>query len=358
MLIKKIVAILCVALLFSSCAEKPSATQKNGVTKAETQSDKSVESALNNDDDSAKENILANIPKEYKTSFQGKMNKLIIDAVVNIPPVTEDILTYQIDKTTLSEEQTNSIAKSFWGEKSSELEWDERSHIYTMDKSKNPNSYYTYVIRDGRFVISFKGADYNPYPENRVIDEKDYKGNLKTSEAISACEKILSNMDTNTYKVSNVTMYGQGGNHPYMDINFAYYKNGMPIFSRSSLTYTNFIVDDDGIGRMIGYGFSLQEQEPVSKIIPLETAIELLTESIDNIAVFGNGEFDNNQIDESGNLTEMNVCEITFQYSIRKALDGKMIASPSWGFWLKKSSTNSKTNVFVAIDAITGEVII
>lgn len=148
--------------------------------------------------------------------------------------------------------------------------------------------------------------------------------------------------DRDDYVVDYVQAYGNNGRRPYYKIVFKRMLDGMPVTA-----YNNwiFLFDNNGIERVTGSLFDMEEIGLEETILSLDEAVERLLEQASSI-----------DLEEKSHMT---VTRVTLEYVVVTTPTGRILATPVWRFWLGKDEDerNFFGHKILGIDAITGELI-
>jgi len=369
MKIKRQVIALALALLqivaLAACAEIPDSIDRDGIVVAGTNNDedKVNDPAVPSENTSAPasktpaEESIAIISDSNGQHIKMDVdtlagNKLCIDAVVEADGITQ-ISKYNYVLVPISEELRESLFAARFGNRASEFEYDELNHVWTLSNSSSVADYYLYntynpmagetVPGEESFSLEYRKVDLYPFEDNLLESVSSSAVTLPLDEVISLCNQLVGAItNQEDYTVDYVHAYGTNGRRPYYKLVYKRVLGGMPVTGYNDLI---FLVDSDGIEKVYGSIFDVEEVELQEPIISVEAAAAVLSGNIAQVS-FGDSEM-------------LSIGRITLEYLVTQNMMGETSIIPVWRFWIgdTEDQMNLNRGKIIAVDAVTGELI-
>ena len=369
MKIKRQVIALALALLqivaLAACAEIPDSIDRVGIVVAGTNNDedKVNDPAVPSENTSAPasktpaEESIAIISDSNGQHIKMDVdtlagNKLCIDAVVEADGITQ-ISKYNYVLVPISEELRESLFAARFGNRASEFEYDELNHVWTLSNSSSVADYYLYntynpmagetVPGEESFSLEYRKVDLYPFEDNLLESVSSSAVTLPLDEVISLCNQLVGAItNQEDYTVDYVHAYGTNGRRPYYKLVYKRVLGGMPVTGYNDLI---FLVDSDGIEKVYGSIFDVEEVELQEPIISVEAAAAVLSGNIAQVS-FGDSEM-------------LSIGRITLEYLVTQNMMGETSIIPVWRFWIgdTEDQMNLNRGKIIAVDAVTGELI-
>lgn len=385
---RMIMAVMMAVCFMTACAQKPDSEERGGVRVAvgdneyqESQTEEDGAGSLSDDakpalseefapDSSSPENDDTESPgyssdreiSEILAACAGTRieqtiesaggTSLLISADVNVEGITR-VSQYEYVLADITEEKRANLFKSVFPETADQAEYDELNDVWTLDIDAAIRNYFLYLISysnggatiPGEQIIMFENRYYDLYPfeDNRLGSVSDSRVNASLDEAESVCRRVVDSItDTGDYAVDFIHAYGNNGRRPYLKLVFKRMLDGMPVTAYNDLA---FLFDNDGIEKVSGSLFSVNETGLDKKLLSPEEAVGKLQEQ----AAF---------LDFEGE-SRVTVTEITLEYVVVMTPDGKILVTPVWRFQLgeDEDGRNFLRQKILGIDAVTGELI-
>ncbi len=277
---------------------------------------------------------------------------LLISADVNVEGITR-VSQYEYVLTDITEEKRADLFQSAFPETADQAEYDEMNDVWTLDIDPAIRNYFLYQISysnggatiPGEQIIMFENRYYDLYPfeDNRLGSVSDSRVSASLDEAESVCRRVVDSItDSGDYALDFIHAYGNNGRRPYLKLVFKRMLDGMPVTAYNDLA---FLFDNDGIEKVSGSLFSVNETGLDQKLLSPEEAVGKLQEQ----AAF---------LDFEGESSVI-VTEITLEYVVVMSPDGKILVTPVWRFRLgeDEDERNFLRQKILGIDAVTGELI-
>lgn len=277
---------------------------------------------------------------------------LLINADVNVDGITK-VSQYEYVLTDITEEIRANLFEAVFSDLAGTAEYDELNDVWTLDIDPGIRNYFLYLISysnggatiPGEQIAVLENRYYDLYPfeDNRLPSITDSKVDTTLDEASAICRQVVESItDRDDYVVDYVQAYGNNGRRPYYKIVFKRMLDGMPVTA-----YNNwiFLFDNNGIERVTGSLFDMEEIGLEETILSLDEAVERLLEQASSI-----------DLEEKSHMT---VTRVTLEYVVVTTPTGRILATPVWRFWLGKDEDerNFFGHKILGIDAITGELI-
>ena len=275
--------------------------------------------------------------------------KIVINGMVDTGDI-EYISRYRYVLQPVTEKLREELFQAYFGECAVKAKYDD---LWRLDNSSVGGDYYLYTTPYPRagltvsgeeiFQIEYRRVDLYPFKDNLLEDATMSKANVTLDEAIKKCDNIINGMSSlENMTVDYVHAYGTAGRRPYYKIVYKKYLDQLPVTAYNDLY---FLVDDEGIEKVYGAIYSVEETGLEIPILSAKDAIEILA---DNIALI-NFEKENSIF----------VGKITLEYIVINSPSGETYVTPAWRFCI--GDTENKRNILrdyiLAVDAVTGEII-
>lgn len=277
---------------------------------------------------------------------------LLISADVNVEGITR-VSQYEYVLTDITEEIRADLFKSVFPEIADQAEYDEMNDVWTLDIDVAIRNYFLYQISysnggttiPGEQIIVFENRYYDLYPfeDNRLGSVSDSRVNVSLDEAESICRQIVDSItDAGDYAADSIQAYGKSGRRPYLKLVFKRMLDGMPVTAYNDLV---FLFDNDGIEKVTGSLFSVNETGLDQKMLSPEEAVGKLQEQAELLDFEGE--------------SHVTVTEITLEYVVVISTDGQILVTPFWRLLLgeNEDERNFLRQKILGIDAVTGELI-
>lgn len=364
MKIKRRMAAFALALLqiaaLAACAEAPDSIDRDGVVVAgtangaQTVPDDSISASASKIPAEESLAIISNsdgqhIEMNLETSAG---NKLYIDAVVETDGITQ-ISKYNYVLVPISEDLRQNLFEARFGDRVSEFEYDELNNVWTLSNSSSITDYYLYntyypmagetVPGEESFSLEYRKVDLYPFEDNLLESVSSSNVALPLDEVISLCNQLVDAItNQEDYTVDYVHAYGTNGRRPYYKLVYKRVLDGMPVTGYNDLI---FLVDSDGVEKVYGSIFDVEEAELQEPILSAEAAAAVLSNNIAQVS-FGNNEM-------------LSIGKITLEYLVTQNMMGEASIIPVWRFWLgdTEDQMNLNRGKIFAVDAVTGELI-
>jgi len=279
-------------------------------------------------------------------------NKLCINAVVETDGVAR-VSKYNYVLVPVSDELRQNLFEAQFGERVSEVEYDELNNVWTLSNSASIADYYLYnayypmagdtVPGEESFSLEYRKVDLYPFEDNLLESVSSSAVTLSLDEVISLCNQLIDAIaDLDGYTVDYVHAYGTNGRRPYYKLVYKRVLDGMPVTGYNDLI---FLVDSDGVEKVYGSIFEVEEVGLQEPIISAEVAAAVLSSNIAQVS-FGDNEV-------------LSIGKITLEYLVTQNMTGEASIIPVWRFWLgdTEDQMNLNRGRIFAIDAVTGELI-
>lgn len=277
---------------------------------------------------------------------------LHISADVNVEGITR-VSQYEYVLTDITEEIRADLFKSVFPETADQAEYDEMNDVWTLDIDAAIRNYFLYQISysnggttiPGEQIIVFENRYYDLYPfeDNRLGSVSDSRVNASLDETESICRQIVDSItDAGDYVADSIQAYGKGGRRPYLKLVFKRMLDGMPVTAYNDLV---FLFDNDGIEKVTGSLFSVNETGLDQKMLSPEEAVGKLQEQAELLDFEGE--------------SHVTVTEITLEYVVVISTDGQILVTPFWRLLLgeNEDERNFLHQNILGINAVTGELI-
>ena len=277
---------------------------------------------------------------------------LHISADVNVGGITR-VSQYEYVLTDITEEIRADLFKSVFPETADQAEYDEMNDVWTLDIDASIRNYFLYQISysnggttiPGEQVIVLENRYYDLYPfeDNRLGSVLDSRVNASLDEAESICRQIVDSItDAGDYAADSIQAYGKSGRRPYLKLVFKRMLDGMPVTAYNDLV---FLFDNDGIEKVTGSLFSVNETGLDQKMLSPEEAVGKLQEQAELLDFEGE--------------SHVTVTKIALEYVVVISPDGQILVKPLWRFLPgeNEDERNFLRQNILGIDAVTGELI-
>lgn len=356
-----ITMILCYTLMLTSCQPTPSNTinsesAQSAVPLNPQLTPKDEQNSVNSNDFSANLKLVhsadGKMVEETLTTTNGE--EIILNATVTTKNV-ENVQQYQYVSLPITDNFRKSLFTSVLGDKAADAEYDARNDVWELRLSNKVGDYYLYetgyflagksVAEQTTFSLEYRYVDLYPFDDNILSSIEQSPMTLSADEAVSMCNKIMDQIANGTeYQADYVFAYGTNGRHPYYKI---VYKQEIDDTIITAFNDIYFLVDDSGVQKVFGCLYEVGNTILTDPIISVDKAVESLKDSIFQMSF---QEFDNNTL---------TVNEITLEYIVVNADDGKAYIRPAWRFVVgeNEEQQNRYRDRIIAIDAVTGDLI-
>lgn len=355
---KKSLFFLILVFILSSCQQAPKPIEKGEVNKATNKNEKRIEQEIK-DEGKIEKNLLS-LPKTLEKTYKGNKNTLNINANINaLVPKDFNLYTYYLNTNQISKELQKKIIKTYFGDKSDQVFYNEKLCGYMFGDDKILGSeYVTFLDHPNLILISAHKKNLNSFEDNIISNKEKSNFNISLDNGIDICKNFLEEIGLSNYSFDYAVPFGKIKGEHFYEINFCLFQNDMPVVCKENKTKFSFWVTNEGIYRIKGQLITLKEKEKISNIISLDTAIKNLESEIDNISLFyGQNSIFSNKVDSLGNMTIYPICEIKLEYIIRSQNNKDYIATPAWRFIIGEKEKYIDRDKILAVDAITGEII-
>lgn len=367
MLKKRIALILVWMIMLSSCSPIPDTANKDGIIVANGNSGMEDNGENNPDvlndntpkpsNQSINEENIKNIANSAGQHIEIELaapngNKLCIDASVDVAGVTQ-VSKYNYVLVPVSDKLRQNLFAARFGDRATEFEYDELNNVWTLSNSSSIADYYLYntyypmagetVPGEESFSLEYRKVDLYPFDDNLLESVSSSTVKLPLDEAISLCDQLVGAIgNPGDYTVDYIHAYGTNGRRPYYKIVYKCVLDGMPVTGYNDLI---FLVDNDGIEKVCGSIFDVEEVELQEPILSIEGAVSALSNSIAQVS------FETEETQSIG--------KITLEYIVTKNMMGEASIVPVWRFWLgdTEDQMNLNRGKILAVDAVTGELI-
>lgn len=359
--------VLLQIVALAACAEAPDSSDRDGVVVAGT--DNSAQESRADDltvpDDSiavpankmSAEESLAILSSADGQHIEMNLetpagNKLCINAVVETGGITQ-VSKYNYVLVPVSEDLRQNLFKAQFGDRVSEVEYDELNNVWTLSNSASVADYYLYntyypvagetVSGEESFSLEYRKVDLYPFEDNLLESVSSSTVTLSLDEVISLCDQLIDAItNQEDYTVDYVHAYGTNGRRPYYRLVYKRVLDGMPVTGYNDLI---FLVDSDGIEKVYGSIFDVEEVELQEPIMSVEAAAAVLSGNIAQVS-FGDNEI-------------LPIGKITLEYLVTQNMMGEVSIIPVWRFWIgdTEDQMNLNRGKIFAVDAVTGELI-
>lgn len=354
---RRICIFMIAVCMMTACAQKPDSEEREGIRAAvgESASPENVptEDPAPSSGKEVSELLAACADTRIERTIEAAGGtSLLISADVNVEGITR-VSRYEYVLADITEEQRADLFMSVFPETADQAEYDALNDVWTLDIDPAIRNYFLYMISyanggatiPGEQIILFQNRYYDLYPfeDNRLGSVSDSRVNVPLDEAESVCRRVVDSItDTGDYAVDYIHAYGNNGRRPYLKLVFKRMLDGMPVTAYNDLA---FLFDNDGIERVQGSLFSVNETGLDKKLLSPEEAVGKLE---------GQAAF----LDFEGE-SHVAVTEIALEYVVVMSPDGKIPVTPVWRFRLgeDEDERNFLRQKILGIDAVTGELI-
>ena len=362
-----LILVLLQVVVLTACAEAPNSVDRNGVLVAgnhtdivdnrsndsDVPSDNSPAPAIKTPAEENLEIVIASAGQHIELALaDSNGNKLCIDADVAVDGVTK-VSKYNYVLVPVSEELRQNLFEARFGDRVSEFEYDELNHVWTLSNSSSIADYYLYntyypmagetVPGEESFSLEYRKVDLYPFDDNLLESVSSSSVTLSLDEVISLCDPLVDAVaNLEDYTVDYVHAYGTNGRRPYYKLVYKRVLDGMPVTGYNDLI---FLVDSDGVEKVYGSIFDVEEVGLQEPIISAESAAAVLSHNIAQVS-FGDNEI-------------LSIGKITLEYLVTQNKMGEASVIPVWKFWLgdTEDQMNLNRGRILAVDAVTGELI-
>lgn len=275
-------------------------------------------------------------------------NKILLDAEVYTDGI-DRISRYRYIPVQVSDEFREKLFLTLFGDRATRVEKDERNLIWTLKNSSEVGDYYIYQISYSNggttipgeeiFNLEYRYVDLYPFPDNLIQGVTGAAVAMSAEDAVSLCDGVIFPIeDLSGFAMDYIQAYGTQGRRPYYKLVYKKMLDGMPVTGFNDLS---FLVDKDGIEKVWGSIFSVEETGLEEPIISVWEATEALR------GYAGLLEFDGTQ--------EQKVGRITMEYLVTISMTGETLVVPVWRFWLggtEEDRYNLRGRI-LAVDAVT-----
>jgi len=370
---KKILTIIIwiSAISFAACADTPGSTERDGVNVAvegiadapETREQALTENAQTQNSmtdpsestiEEQNREILSESADLYieQTVETAEGKKIVINGAVDTGGI-EYISRYRYILQPVTEKLREELFQAYFGERAAEAEYDEKNDLWRLNNSSAGGDYYLYTTPCPRagltvsgeevFQIEYRRVDLDPFKDNLLEDAAMSKADTTPDEAVEMCDNIIKEMSSlENMAVDYVHAYGTAGRRPYYKIVYKKYLDSLPVTAYNDLY---FLVDDEGIEKVYGTAYDVEETGLEAPILSVGEAADILA---DNSALIN--------FEEENSIF---VGKVTLEYIVVNSSVGETYITPVWRFYI--GDTENKRNVLrnqiLAVDAVTGEII-
>lgn len=369
---KVIVTIVILTGIFwsTACAETPEAVERDGISVAVGSSDmpETIEQSLARSEEAQSglatmhgktveeqnKEIISENNCLYieQTAETAKGEKIVINGMVDTGNI-EYISRYRYVLQPVTEKLREELFQAYFGERAVKVEYDEKNDLWRLDNSSAGGDYYLYTTPCPRagltvsgeevFQIEYRRVDLYPFKDNLLEDITMCEANVTSDQAIKMCDNIINGMSSlDNMAIDYVHAYGIDGRRPYYKIVYKKYLDQLPVTAYNDLY---FLVDDEGIEKVYGAIYSVEEIGLEIPILSVRDAIDIL---VNNIALIN--------FEEENSIF---VGKITLEYIAVNSPSGETYVTPAWRFCI--GDTENKRNILrdyiLAVDAVTGEII-
>lgn len=363
------IIVIIMSCFLVSCARKPDVEERNGIGAAASEPEYTDKALQQNTDE-----IITNVPESTSDDsvtlrnleiFRNCKNKrieqaidvpngakLFIDADIDVDGIKR-VSQYEYLTKDITEEIRTNLFRSVFADAADKAEYDELNDVWTLDIDPEIRNYFLYQISYSNggtsvpgekiFILENRYYDLYPFEDNRLSSISDSKVDVSVDEVIDTCNQIVDAItNTDTYAADYVQAYGNNGRRPYYKIVFRYTLDGMPVSGYNDLT---FLFDNNGVEMVKGSLFSAKETGLTENILSPDEAVGRLRKQVEFL------DFEEESL--------VMVSKVTLEYIVINSLEGKMLITPVWRFWLGSDDDerNFLRHKILAIDALTGELI-
>lgn len=368
------IALILLTCFMNACVQNPDVEERNGIKIAATNDlDNGIAEDMseisrhstemidnipqNTHEGSIKEKNLKILAECKNVKIEKKINvsdeqTLFIDADIDVGEI-DQISRYEYILKGITEEIRENIFQAVFEDMANQAAYDERNDVWTLEIEPQISNYFQYQISysnggstvPGEQIVVLANTHYNLYPfeDNRLTALSECKVDIAPDEAINICEQVMKSIaGIDNYAIDYIQAYGNKGRRPYYKIVFKRTLDGMPITGYNDFI---FLLDDDGIERVTGSLFSIEEKGLEKIILSPDEAAERLQKQADFI--------------NFGEETQTTVSKITLEYFLDIFPAGEMLITPVWRFLIgeDEAERNFFRHKILAVDAVTGELI-
>lgn len=369
LILKKFIAVIVVlVVMLTSCSQVPNTVYKDGILVANGDSE-IIDSETNTPEIQVDNNSnIANTPSvkekniEVITASNGQHiteemstptgKTVFVDANVEANGITQ-VSKYNYKLVPISDQLRQNLFEAQFGDRASEFEYDELNNVWTLSNSSSVADYYLYntynpmagetVPGEESFSLEYRKVDLYPFEDNLLESVSNSAVTLPLDEVISLCNQLVGAItNQEDYTVDYVHAYGANGRRPYYKLVYKRVLDGMPVTGYNDLI---FLVDSDGIEKVYGSIFDVEEVELQEPIMSVEAAAAVLSGNIAQVS-FGDNEM-------------LSIGKITLEYLVTQNMMGEVSIIPVWRFWIgdTEDQMNLNRGKIFAVDAVTGELI-
>lgn len=283
-------------------------------------------------------------------------NTINLEAIIEVSNV-ERVRNYKYNLEDITDDFRTKLFQTLFKDESSKAEYDVRNNVWELKKSDKIGDYYLYEVSypksgeaiagEKSFLLEYRNVDLCPLDYNIYTSAPVNTFGISEEDATKLCEDLLKQIDSeNEYQLDYIHYYGKTRGKPFYWIHYKKVIDGMVITSYNDIS---FYVDNNGIERIYGSLYDLEEENKDINIISLEKATQSLK---DNKLLIS---FEGLDIDEQ----EITISKITFEYIVIKDLYENVSVVPSWRFYIgcNESERNYYGNRILAINATNGDLI-
>ena len=276
--------------------------------------------------------------------------QLTVDAEVNVRNV-EKVSAYDYIITDISDADRIDFFDAYFGDRADEAVYDERSGIWKLvNSTASVADYYSYnvifpipaaVESQEKIVFFYHKPNLNPFVENRLESVSMSECVLSVNDAVRLCDELVNQVESfEGLQVDFIHAYGSEGRTPYYRLMYKRVLDGMYVNGYDDVF---FLVDDNGIEKIMGAPYGVEEVEVDEQIITAYEAADIIA---------ANGQL----ISSDKPLT---VSEITMEYCAVKKTAYEIWIVPVWRFCLgaDEDEANIMRTEILAVNAYTGELI-
>jgi hypothetical protein len=338
--------VVCLLLLLTSCASVPQTIVKNGVEKAQTETEKELETSVDKEEVN---NILANIPEHLEYSIESDKIDYIINAQV-IKPAVGEILSGNLIPRNVD---ANEIAKVCFGERASTMTMDNNGQYTIADPDDivhGTDKAAAFTINNGFFLYTDYALDQQYADQIELGEIQAPDCSLTPTEAMAQASSFLDQLGVSGVVAEKaIAQQCRAGNKKgYYQVICSLGLNDIA-FSRNP--YAQYSMDLGGIVSIGDAGiidirgtFFVDVQNPVlcSEMIPLEKALSMLEKQINQYL----------KLMPTQEADEVNFDRVSLKYYNKINEDNTVSFFPVWYF---QSTNETEDWNELYVNAQTGE---
>ena len=353
---KKSAFMIVLSIILTACARVPDTViiEKTAAVAETTESECNTEDGLQNKSNADEQDKMTfmQCDGEHIVRIVEMMSGalLTIDADVNVGNV-ERVSSYEYIIKAVSDKTREELFDAYFGDRADEAVYDERSGMWELvNSTASAADYYSYNIifpipaaveSQEKIVFFYHKPDLNPFEENRLESVSMSECVLSVNDAVRLCDELVNQVEAfEGLQVDFVHAYGSEGRTPYYRLMYKRVLDGMYVNGYDDVF---FLVDDNGIEKIMGAPYGVEEVEVDEQIITAYEAADIIA---------ANGQL----ISSDKPLT---VSEITMEYCAVKKTAYEIWIVPVWRFCLgaDEDEVNIMRTEILAVNAYTGELI-